>query len=280
MEMGTCGGDSRRYTEAERQSKIELAFRSLPFPILPDRADLVGVYAIAIAQMVDRVDLGGRAPANFRRANKETIEKQLRDLRDRARRLADKLEHGGVTTRARAQLALLIRELSDDTIEALGDAIEALGVVESRPSIADLRNCFPDALERGDDLSPIYLRAVADAARRALLLEREGKSVGAPKDLRALALTKVAAKAYSRLTGHFPPKAANGLKQRQKHITGTSNSSPRYLTRMAFRRRLVRTPLMRPSGSEATKSRGDISTPTSIVASLFDRGSRRFRVCF
>ena len=220
MEMGTCGGDLRRYTEAERQSKIELAFRSLPFPILPDRADLVGVYAIAIAQMVDRVDLGGRAPANFRRANKETIEKQLRDLRDRARRLADKLEHGGVTTRARAQLALLIRELSDDTIEALGDAIEALGVVELRPSIADLRNCFPDALERGDDLSPIYLRAVADAARRALLLEREGKSVGAPKDLRALALTKVAAKAYSRLTGHFPPKAANGLKTKTKTYNG------------------------------------------------------------
>src|SRR5580704_12293217 len=106
MEIVTCAGDSGRYTEAERRKKIEAALRSLPLPILPESAGLVDVWVLALAQMEDRIGRGGRAPASFRRANTETVEKQLRDLRDRAGRLADKLEHGGETKRARVQLAL------------------------------------------------------------------------------------------------------------------------------------------------------------------------------
>jgi len=183
----------KRETDPTRTA-IETAIRALP--IAAGHEGLVVVFAAALAQMVYKP-----TPVTFRPANGETIiEKQLIELRDRATRLARKIEHGGQTTRAREQLAERVCKLSADAIDALGQTtLKHQGTLNCHY----VRNGLADDLER-DAVSAAELRILADAARAALAKNHQGSNAGREPHHHARAVARVAARTYTSLSGHKP----------------------------------------------------------------------------
>jgi hypothetical protein len=199
--------DARVRTSGTRETDptraaIETAIRALP--IAAGREDFVEVYAAAIAQMVCKP-----TPVAFLPANGETVEKQLTELRDRATRLAKKIEHGGQTTRAREQLARLIDRLYHDTINALGCGLSL--------NVGYVRHGLPADL-RQDTVSPAVLRIVADAARAALVNNPQGRNAGREPNHHARAVACSAARTYAKLTGERPAISGSTTVKHERYV--------------------------------------------------------------
>jgi len=191
----------KRATDPTRAA-IETAIRALP--IAAGREDFVEVFTAVLAQMVYKP-----TPVAFLPANGETIEKQLIELRDRATRLARKVECGGRTTRAREQLARLIDRLYHDTINALGCG-PPLNVAYVRHGLAaDLRR---------DAVSPAVLCVVADAARAALVNNPQGRNAGREPNHHAHAVACSAARTYAKLTGERPAISGSTTVKHEQYV--------------------------------------------------------------
>jgi hypothetical protein len=192
---------------------IEAAIRRLP--VLAEQEWRVPVLVAAFAMMTDKIDFGGKVPPHFQCANQMTVEKQLVELRTRASRLAMTIERGGATNRARQQLALLIRSLSGDALEALGNA--ATAIVGGQPcfvNVGYLRVGLPDDLDRGEPISADALRIIAGAAEAALERAQARNQPGRPPNLHAQEVARVAAGAYRNLTGQLPSPVPKGNQTR------------------------------------------------------------------
>ena len=104
-------------------SDIEAAVRRLP--ILPEQTyyvlHLVDDLAVR-GIIIDEMGGDGTVPSRFRPATDGMVKKELGELERCANDLANKIESGGRTKRAREQLAQHIREMRGPTIMALSDA--------------------------------------------------------------------------------------------------------------------------------------------------------------
>lgn len=147
----------------------------------------------------------GAAPPQFREADPETTSKQLHEIEARTRNLAEKIENGGRTTRAREQLARRIDTLNASTVSMLSE----LPMVTANSQVLSMdwayfRSRLPRDLSAGNAIEAPYLRLIADAAKRALQIEPPVQAVGRPPDNRAQIVADILAKAYLKLTGLEP----------------------------------------------------------------------------
>jgi hypothetical protein len=170
--------------------------------ILPGQEWRVDVLAYSLAMMTDDIGDDGKAAPPFRQASAEKVAKDLNELARRADGLADKMEKGGGETRARDQLAYLIRSLS-------GDAVDAISAVPMKPidgqivsaNILGSRIELPRRLEGGDRIAAGELRFVADLARSARKSEIAARDVGRPPNMHAQAVASVVTTEFKKLTG-------------------------------------------------------------------------------
>lgn len=189
--------------KSEIDAAIEAAIRKLP--ILPEQRGRVPEVARSLAMMVDVTGGGGKAPAHFRPANRETVDRQLSDLAGRAADLAVRLEEKRGAKRARQQLARLLRGLFEDTIDALA-AAPAFTIDGQQVMLKLDYACrvLTDELENGEPISPKDLRIIAARAASARSLNPSGTNAGRPRLFHAQAVADLAGEAYFSLTGHAP----------------------------------------------------------------------------
>ena len=180
------------------EAKIEAAIRSLP--ILPEKELIVPSLVAGLAEMAS-----ADASPHFRPANTATVDKQLVELRSRASRLVMTNDRGGATARKRDQLALLIRGLSSDAIQALANA--RWPTIAGAPvsfNIGWFRTELPAALERGDPVSSEALQIVERVASSASFMGARGTPAGRPRHFDEHAVGWVLARQYKNLTGLDP----------------------------------------------------------------------------
>jgi hypothetical protein len=189
--------------EAEVRAKIEAAIRRLP--ILPDQQWRVPGLVRCLVLMIDGMGQGGKAPPHFRPANRETIERQLSALERRAADLADRLEGGRGAKRAREQLANLLRDVFEDTINALADApsVKVDGHATTL-RIGYVCGALPDELQTGEPVSPKDLRIIAESAAVVRSIHQTGSRAGRPRVYHAQAVANIAAEAHYNLTRRTP----------------------------------------------------------------------------
>jgi hypothetical protein len=159
--------------------------------------------------LLRRADGDGRAPPHYRPGSVETVTNELKELKDRAEKLARKTAHRGRDKLARKQLALLLRSLHAPTIEALGDApVFMVDGVPRLPVFTDILRGLPDRLEQGLTVSEQDMRLVALLAEHALtwVNERNYPQVGRPPDRQAHIIADLLATAYHDLTGRKPTR--------------------------------------------------------------------------
>ena len=193
-----CGQPGDVALIAGREAKIEAVLRSLP--ILPEKELIVPSLVAGLAEMT----AAGASP-HFRPANTATVDKQLVDLRTRTSRLVMTNDRGGATARKREQLALLIRGLSSDTIQALANARwPTIAGTPASFNIGWFRTELPAALERGDPVSSEALQIVERVASSASFIGAHGTPAGRPRHFDEHAVGWVLARQYKNLTGLDP----------------------------------------------------------------------------
>ncbi len=149
----------------------------------------------------------GTTPPHYRPCSAETMTKELKELKDRAEKLARKTANHGRDKRAREKLASLLRGLHATTIEELDDA--PVFIVDGKPRLpvfSDILRSLPDRLERGLAVSERDVQLVALLARHTLK-RTSGyyyPSIGRLPDRQAHIIADLLATAYRDLTGREP----------------------------------------------------------------------------
>jgi hypothetical protein len=108
-------------------------------------------------------------------------------------------------TRARGQLARLVRELPGPAMTALFD-VDAI-VFDGEQRLADIANFaigFPEKLESGDAVSAQELRFWAEIAKHARNVRLKPRNAGRPSNMLAHSVANTLARRYFNLTGNQP----------------------------------------------------------------------------
>jgi hypothetical protein len=197
---------SRNPSGYRKYSDIEAAVRRLP--ILHEQTCYVTHLVDYLALMgiiIDEIGGDDALPFYFRPATAEMVKRELGELEKRANDLANKIERGGRTKRAREQLARHIREMQGPTITALSDAPAV--VYGGQQMLADtwyLETGLPEKLEAGEEVAITELRFWALIAKLAKDVPLKPRSVGRLPNKRVHNIANTLARGYLNLTGNKP----------------------------------------------------------------------------
>ncbi len=133
------------------------------------------------------------------------VKKELGELEKRANDLANKIERGGRTKRAREQLAQHIREMRGPTITALSDAPAVVN--GGQQVLADtwyFKTGLPEKLDADEEITSAELKFWALIAKLAKDVPLKPRNVGRLPDRRTHNVAYALALGFLNLTGNEP----------------------------------------------------------------------------
>jgi len=149
--------------------------------------------------------------------------KELKELKDRAEKLARKTVNHGRDALARKKLAALLRSLHAPTLGVLDDApVFVMSGSAHLPVFSDVMRGLPDRLEQDLTISEQDMRLVASLAEHALtrVSERNYPPIGRYPDRQAHTIADLLAAAYRDLTGREPKATTITYGDRRGKATG------------------------------------------------------------
>jgi hypothetical protein len=150
----------------------------------------------------------GRALPKFSSASAATVERQLTEFQLRTANLAEKIEKGGRSVRAREQLARLVDSLSATSIFAMADAkldgcyiLPDVSQLTTGTLSARLLGRRDDSFQHPDVPAP-ELRFWSAVAAKAYAVAK--KNTGHPPNMQVHNIAELIVRSYERLTGREP----------------------------------------------------------------------------
>jgi hypothetical protein len=163
----------------------------------------------------DLVRPDGTLSPHLRQATRATVLRELRGMSRRFFDLAAKVETKGRTTRARSQLAALIRNAHKPTLEAIAEVPLVVGGEQIFPDERYFVAGLVTKLESGAAISAIESRYWGTVVSRAEGVPVRTENLGRAPDRRTQAIANLLARTYRELTGREPTFTVDPYKENQ-----------------------------------------------------------------